>query len=104
METTKPVPALLLIFPLVGVTSALGGEEKVAGAPLRGRDRWVAELCQAAGFRGRFGSAADGLSHALSLVASQGPVCIVPASKRGQPASGVRMVPLPNLPYSGIYW
>lgn len=61
---------------------------------LPGRDRWVTQLCRTAGFRARFGSTADNLSHALSLVAGEGLACLAPASKRSQPASGVRTVPL----------
>ena len=61
---------------------------------LPGRDRWVTQLCRAAGFRVRFGSTADNLSHALSLVASEGLVILGPAFLRGYPTGGVTMVPL----------
>ncbi len=61
---------------------------------LPGRDRWVTQLCRKAGFRPRFGSAADGLSHALSLVAGEGLALLAPAHLAGHPTTGVRIVPL----------
>ena len=61
---------------------------------LPGWNRWVTQLCRAAGFRARFGSAANDLSHALSLVASEGLIGLGPAFLRGYPAGGVRIVPL----------
>ena len=61
---------------------------------LPGRDRWVTQLCQASGFRPKFGSTAADLSHALSLVASEGLVLLAPAFLRGYPTGGVTMVPL----------
>lgn len=61
---------------------------------LPGRDRWVTQLCRAAGFRARFGSTADSLSHALSLVASEGLACLGPAIPQGYPTGGVRIVAL----------
>ena len=61
---------------------------------LPGRDRWVTLLCRAAGFRARFGSAADNLSHALSLVAGEGLVLLAPALPQGYSGGGVKIVPL----------
>ena len=61
---------------------------------LPGRARWVTGLCRKAGFRPRFGSAADNLSHALSLVAGEGLALLAPAHLHGHPTTGVRMVPL----------
>lgn len=61
---------------------------------LPGRDRWVTRFCRKAGFRPRFGSAADGLSHALSLVAGEGLALLAPAYLHGHLTTGVRMVPL----------
>ena len=61
---------------------------------LPGWDRWITQLCRAAGFRAKFGSTANHLSHALSLVASEGLAGLGPAFLHGHPAGGVRMVPL----------
>ena len=72
-------------------------EERFGHAPdehLPGRDRWVTRLCREAGFRARFGSAADNLSHALSLVAGEGLVLLAPALPHGYQAGGVTAVPL----------
>lgn len=72
-------------------------DERFVRAPeaqLPGRDRWVAQLCRKAGFRARFGSTANDLSHALSLVASEGLVGLGPTFLHTYPAGGVRMVPL----------
>lgn len=66
----------------------------MADAQLPGWERWVTRLCRTAGFRARFESSAEHLSHALSLVASEGLVVLGPAILRGHPAGGVRMVPL----------
>lgn len=71
--------------------------ERFVRAPekqLPGRDRWVARLCKAAGFRARFGTAADNLSHALSLVAGEGLALLAPALPHGYQAGGVVKVPL----------
>ena len=59
-----------------------------------GRDRWVTQLCREAGFRAKFSSTAENLSHALSLVAGEGLVLLAPALLQGYPSGGVRMVPL----------
>lgn len=61
---------------------------------LPGWERWIIELCRAAGFRALFGSTADHLSHALSLVASEGLAGLGPAFLQGYPAGGVKIVPL----------
>ena len=69
--------------------------ERFVHAPeeqLPGRDCWVTQLCRAAGFRARFGTAADDLSHALSLVASEGLALLGPAIPQGYPGGNVRIV------------
>ena len=71
--------------------------ERFVHAPeeqLPGRTGWVTRLCRAAGFRARFGTAADNLSHALSLVASEGLALLGPAIPQGYPGGNVRIVPL----------
>ena len=67
---------------------------RASEAQLPGRDRWITRLCRTAGFRARFGSVAEGLSHALSLVAGEGLALLAPALLQGYPTGGVRMVPL----------
>lgn len=59
-----------------------------------GRNHWISQLCRAAGFRARFGSIANDLSHALSLVAGEGLALLGPSLLQGHRAGGVRMVPL----------
>lgn len=65
---------------------------------LPGRDRWIAQLCRKAGFRPKFGPAADSLSHSLTLIAGEGVVTLAPAYLRGFPAAGIAMVPLTEPP------
>ena len=67
---------------------------RVADEHLPGRNRWITQLCRTAGFRAKFGSTANDLSHSLSLVASEGLAGLGPAFLRDYPAGGVRMVPL----------
>jgi DNA-binding transcriptional LysR family regulator len=43
-----------------------------------GRNRWIAALCRAAGFKTRFLSVTDGISHVLSMVASESAVTLLP--------------------------
>jgi DNA-binding transcriptional LysR family regulator len=55
--------------------------EMFVGAPedeLPGRNRWAAQLCRRAGFRPRFAQNANSVSHALSLVVSDGFVFLAP--------------------------
>ena len=100
----------LATLPLVAILPAdhpLAARPSVSLAELRGErfvripeqhlpgwNRWVTQLCRAAGFRARFGSTTNDLSHALSLVASEGLVGVGPAFLHGYPAGGVKMVAL----------
>ena len=61
---------------------------------LPGRDRWIAGLCRTAGFRAKFAQSAESLSEALTLVASEDVVTLVPDLLRPLPAGGVAAVPL----------
>ena len=61
---------------------------------LPGRDRWITGLCRKAGFRPKFGPAAESLSHSLTLIAAEGLVTLAPAYLRGISAAGIAMVPL----------
>ena len=78
--------------------------ERFVSSPERdlpGRDRWITGLCRAAGFRPHFAQPADSLSQALTLVASEGVVTLVPDLLRGAPAAGVVMIPLSD---PGAQW
>jgi DNA-binding transcriptional LysR family regulator len=73
--------------------------ERFLAAPehdLPGHDRWITQLCRKAGFRVQFAETAESLSHALSLIAGQGVVGLVPGYMYSVPAPGVAMVPLQN--------
>ena len=89
-----PADHLLAARPSVHLAE-LRGERfvRIPEQHLPGWERWTTQLCKAAGFRARFGSAANDLSHALSLVASEGLVGLGPAFLQNYPAGGVRMVP-----------
>jgi len=43
-----------------------------------GRNRWIAALCRAAGFKTRFLAITDGISHVLSMVASESAATLLP--------------------------
>ena len=105
---TLPVLAVLPAgHPLAGQKTIrlaeLRGERFVRSPEedLPGRDRWIARLCRATGFRPKFGAAAESLSHALTLIASEGAVTLAPDYLRAFPAGGVVMRPLAE---PGVTW
>ncbi len=59
-----------------------------------GANRWIEKLCKQAGFRARFVQNADSLSHALSLVVTEGAVTILPGFSTSIRAPGVVFKPL----------
>jgi DNA-binding transcriptional LysR family regulator len=59
-----------------------------------GRNRWMTALCRSAGFKPRFASVTDGITHVLSLVASESAVTLVPDYFRTASHPGVVFVPL----------
>jgi len=63
---------------------------------LPGRNRWITQLCKKAGFRPHFGELAESLGHALSLIAGNGAVDLVPGYLYAVPVPGVSLVPLQN--------
>ena len=79
-------------------------EERFVRTPehhLPGRNQWLTQLCQKAGFRVRFGPVSDSLGMTFSLVASEGLVCLAPAYVRGHPAGGVKIVTLAK---PAVHW
>lgn len=63
-------------------------------AEMPGRNRWMTALCRAAGFRPRFLTVTDGITHVLSLVASESAVTLLPDYFRGFAHPGVVFVPV----------
>lgn len=59
-----------------------------------GRNRWVESLCRAAGFKPRFISITDGITHVLSMVASESVVTLMPDYFLMTTHPGVRFVPV----------
>ncbi len=59
-----------------------------------GRNRWITALCRAAGFRPRFVSITDGISHVLSLVSSESAVTLLPDYFRESSHPGITFVPV----------
>ncbi|MEK7954161.1 LysR family transcriptional regulator [Luteolibacter soli] len=59
-----------------------------------GRNRWIASLCRSAGFKPRFLSIIDGITHMLSMVASESAVTLLPDYFRAASHPGVTFVPV----------
>jgi DNA-binding transcriptional LysR family regulator len=59
-----------------------------------GRNRWIASLCRAAGFKTRFLAVNDGISHVLSTVASESAVTLLPDYFLIEKHPGVDFVPV----------
>jgi DNA-binding transcriptional LysR family regulator len=71
--------------------------ERFVGAPenlLPGRNHWIIQLCQRAGFRPNLTQDGKSVSHMLSLIVSDPMVTIVPSYLRSFPAPGVALVPI----------
>jgi DNA-binding transcriptional LysR family regulator len=93
----------------VALSSAdpLAGRESVAIQDLLGRDfvgvdddqvpgrnAWITGLCRTAGFKPRFVSIKDGITHVLSTVASESAVTLLPAYFTSSSHPGVSFVPV----------
>lgn len=59
-----------------------------------GRNRWIAALCRTAGFKPRFLSTPDGITHVLSTVASESAVTLLPDYFQSTSHPGVVFVPI----------
>ncbi len=59
-----------------------------------GRNRWISGLCRTAGFRTRFLEIMDGISHVLSMVASESAVTLLPDYFLAEKHPGVAFVPV----------
>jgi DNA-binding transcriptional LysR family regulator len=59
-----------------------------------GRNRWIASLCRAAGFKTRFLAVTDGISHVLSMVASESAVTLLPDYFLTEKHPGIAFVPV----------
>jgi DNA-binding transcriptional LysR family regulator len=59
-----------------------------------GRNRWITALCRAAGFKPRFLAVTDGISHVLSMVASEAAVTLLPDYFLSYAHPGVVFVPV----------
>lgn len=59
-----------------------------------GRNRWITSLCRIAGFKPRFVTTTDGITHVLSLVASESAVTLLPDYFLGFTHPGVVFVPV----------
>lgn len=57
-----------------------------------GRNRWISALCRAAGFKTRFLAVTDGISHVLSMVASDSAVTLLPDYFQSEKHPGVVFV------------
>lgn len=72
-------------------------EEVFIGAPedeVPGRNRWIAKICRAAGFRPRMIAEPHSIGEAFSMVASEGAVTLLPAYFSQSPPPATRLVPL----------
>lgn len=97
----------------LGVVAALAGSDPLASrsrlalaelkghdfvgideAEMPGRNRWMQALCRAAGFRPRFGSVIDGITHVLSQVVAETGVTLLPDYFRNYAHPGVVYVPI----------
>lgn len=59
-----------------------------------GRNRWISSLCRAAGFKARFVAETDGISHVLSMVASESAVTLLPDYFLKEKHPGIAFVPV----------
>lgn len=59
-----------------------------------GRNRWIASLCRTAKFKPRFIAIPDGITHVLSMVASESAVTLLPDYFRTTTHPGIAFVPL----------
>lgn len=59
-----------------------------------GRNHWITSLCRTTGFKPRFLAVTDGISHVLSMVASESAVTLVPDYFMGTKHPGIVFVPL----------
>jgi DNA-binding transcriptional LysR family regulator len=59
-----------------------------------GRNRWMTALCRNAGFRPRYANITDGITHVLSLVASESAVTLLPDYFRTASHPGISFVPV----------
>ncbi len=59
-----------------------------------GRNRWMTAICRTAGFKPRFEAITDGITHVLSLVASESAVTLVPSYLADFPHPDVGLVPV----------
>ena len=72
-------------------------KEVFVGAPdadVPGHNQWVAKLCKGAGFRARFVQNAESLTHALSLLVTEGAVSLQPGYAETLKVPGVVFRPL----------
>lgn len=59
-----------------------------------GRNRWITSLCRAAGFKPRFIAIPDGITHVLSMVASESAVTLLPGYFKANTHPGIVFVPV----------
>ena len=59
-----------------------------------GRNRWITSLCRSAGFKARFLAITDGISHVLSMVASESAVTLLPDYFLKEKHLGIAFVPV----------
>lgn len=59
-----------------------------------GRNRWIAALCRTAGFKPRMVAVTDGISHVLSMVASESAVTLLPDYFQTTRHPGITFVPV----------
>ncbi|MEO5913885.1 MAG: LysR family transcriptional regulator [Luteolibacter sp.] len=59
-----------------------------------GRNRWMTSLCRTAGFKPRFVAVTDGISHVLSMVASESAVTLMPDYFTATTHPGITFVPV----------
>ena len=63
-------------------------------AEVPGRNQWITKLCRRAGFRPRFVGEAATVAEAITRVAAEGAVLLLPAYLTHPPSAGVVLVPL----------
>lgn len=71
--------------------------EVFLGAPeedMPGRNRWIARICRAGGFKPRFIGDATSIGECFSMIASEGAVTLLPDYFTQSPPPGVVLVPL----------
>ncbi|GAA5115494.1 LysR family transcriptional regulator [Luteolibacter yonseiensis] len=59
-----------------------------------GRNRWITSLCRTAGFKPRFIATTDGITHVLSMVASESAVTLLPDYFKTTSHPGITFVPV----------